>query len=95
MDDFGSNFITIIDDDGTEFELEILSTLIYNGYEYSAVVPAGSEEDDSPDLEVSILKTIEEDGESIFTAITDDNELETVYNLMMDQLYEEAEGEDD
>lgn len=95
MEDFGSDFITIIDDDGTEFELEVLSRLEYNGFEYTAVIPAGSDEDDSPDLEVSILKTVEEDGEAIFTAITDDKELETVYSLMMDALYEEAEGEDD
>lgn len=95
MEDYGSDFITIVDEDGTEFELEVLTTMEYEGSEYLAVIPAGSDEDDSPDLEVSILKSVEEDGEPILTAIEDQQELETVYGLMMDQLYEEAEGEDD
>lgn len=95
MNDFGADFITIEDDDGVEYELEILSTLEYEGCEYMAVVPADSDEEDGKDLEVSILKSIEEDGEPILSAITDDQELETVYGLIMDQLYDEAEGEDD
>ena len=41
-DNFGSDFITIVDEDGTEYELEVLSTLEYNGETYMAVVPAGS-----------------------------------------------------
>lgn len=87
-DQYGSDFITIVDEDGTEFELEVLTTLEYNGAEYLAVIPAGAEEED---LEVSILKNVEEDGESILCAIEDDNELQAVYNLIMDQLYEEEE----
>ena len=27
-EDFGSDFITIVDDDGTEFELELLDTMV-------------------------------------------------------------------
>ena len=90
-DNFGSDFITIVDEDGTEYELEVLSTLEYNGETYMAVVPAGS--GDEEELEVSILKTVEEDGESILTAIEDEAELEAVYDLIMDSLYEEEEEE--
>lgn len=88
-DDYGSDFMTIVDEDGTEYELEILSTLEYNGETYLAVIPAGSE--DELELEVSILKSVEEDGESILTAIEDEAELEAVYDLIMDSLYEEEE----
>ena len=91
MDNYGSDFITIVDEDGTEYELEVLSTLEYNGCEYLAVVPAGTEE--AEELEVSILKSVEEDGESILTAIEDEEELEAVYDLIMDSLYEEDEEE--
>lgn len=92
-DRFGSDFMTIVDEDGTEFELEVLSSLEYNGCTYLAVIPAGSEEDAS-ELEVSILKSVEEeDGEPTLCAIEDDNELETVYELIMEQLYEEDEEE--
>lgn len=93
IDDFGSDFMTIVDEDGTEFELEVLSTLEYNGCTYLAVIPAGTEEDEA-DLEVSILKSVEEDGEPILCAIEDESELESVYELIMQSLYEEEEDED-
>ncbi len=90
-DAYGSDFITIVDEDGTEFELEVLSTLEYNGSTYLAVIPADDSHPELDSLEVSILKTVEEDGEEILTAIEDGQELETVYNLVMDSLYEEEE----
>jgi len=34
-DEYGSDFITIVDEDGTEYELEVLSTLEYNGQTYT------------------------------------------------------------
>ena len=86
---YGSDFMTIVDEDGTEFELEVLSTLEYNGCTYLAVIPAGSDEEE--DIEVSILKSVNEDGEDILCAIEDEEELESVYNLMMDCIYEEEE----
>ena len=90
-DQFGSDFMTIVDEDGTEFELEVLSTLEYNGATYLAVVPA-VDADEDVDLEVSILKSVEEDdGESTLCAIEDEQELQTVYELIMEQLYEEDE----
>ena len=89
FDDYGSDFMTIVDEDGTEFELEVLSTLEYNGQTYLAVVPADGEDHES--LDVSILKSVDEDGEPILCAIEDDQELEAVYSLMMDSLYEEEE----
>ena len=90
-EDYGSDFMTIMDEDGTEFELEILSTLEYNGFTYLAVIPAGTE-DDAGELEVSILKSVEEeDGEPTLCAIEDDKELEAVYELIMQQLYEEED----
>lgn len=93
-DEYGSDYMTIVDEDGSEYELEILSTLEYNGFSYLAVIPA-VDRDEEPELEVSILKSVEEDGESILCAIEDDQELETVYNLIMDQLYEEEEEDEE
>ena len=93
-EEYGSDYMTIVDEDGTEFELEVLYTLEYNGATYLAVIPAVDEED-KQDLEVSILKSVEdEDGEATLCAIEDDAELETVYSLIMDALYEEEEDEE-
>ena len=86
-DNYGSDYITIVDEDGTEYELEVLITMNHNGAEYLAVIPADAE--DGEDVEVSILKNLEEDGESILCAIEDEQELQAVYDLIMDQLYEE------
>ena len=90
MDQYGSDFITIVDDDGNEYELEVLSTLEYNGETYLAVIPAADSLDEL-ELEVSILKSVEEDGESILCAIEDEAELQGVYDLIMDSLYEEED----
>ena len=90
---FGSDYMTIVDEDGQEYELEVLTTMDWNGATYLAVIPAGMDEEEES-LEVSILKSVDEDGEAILCAIEDDKELETVYTMIMDQLYEEAEEEE-
>lgn len=88
-DQYGSDFMTIVDEDGTEYELEVLYTLEYNGASYLAVIPATDEEEPS-DMEVSILKSEEDgDGEPLLCAIEDESELQTVYDLIMDALYSE------
>ena len=91
-DQYGSDFITIVDEDGVEYELEVLTTLEWNGSSYMAVIPAGENKAEF-ELEVSVLKSVEEDGESILTAIEDEAELQAVYDLIMDSLYEEEEDE--
>ena len=94
MDQYGSDFITITDEGGKEYELEVLSTLEYNGCTYLAVIPAQDSQDELQ-LEVGILKSVEEDGEPILRAIDDEQELEAVYSLIMDSLYEEDSEEDE
>ena len=93
-DKYGSDFITIVDEDGEEFELEVLMSMEYQGSTYQAVIPA-VDADEEMDLEVSILKNVEEDGEIILCAIEDEQELETVYNLIMDALNEEEEADEE
>ena len=91
-DEYGSDFITIVDEDGTEYELEVLASVDYNGENYLAVTLAGN--DDAEEVDVNILKNVEEDGEMILCAVEDEAELEAVYALIMDQLYEEEEDEE-
>ena len=88
-DIYGDDIITITDEDGVEYVLEVLATLEVDGSQYYALVPASNEEDE--DLEVSILKAVEENGEEILCAIEDEDELERVYNIMMDELFEDEE----
>ena len=93
-DRFGSDFMTIVDEDGTEYELEVLSTLEYNGATYLAVIPADDSHPELDPLQVCILKSVDEDGESVLCAIEDEDELQAINDLVMEKLYEEEEEED-
>ena len=92
MSEVGDDFITITDEDGEEYELEVLMRVEYRGAEYLGVCPAGLDED--AEIEVSILKVEEEDGEELLSAVLDEAELEAVYELMLEQEGDE-EPEDD
>ena len=90
MEDFERNVISITDEDGVDYELEVLSAVTFNGAEYLALAPVDAD-DEAEELEVSILKSTEEDGEPILSIIEDETELEAVYDLIMEALYEEEE----
>ena len=89
-EDYGSDFISISDEDGKEYELEVLAELDYEGGHYLAVIPA-SEDEDAEELEVSILKTVEENGETMLETLEDGDELEAVYNAFTELYYEEED----
>ena len=88
---YGDDFISITDEDGKEYELEVLAELEPDGSRYLALVPAGCGDDEAEDLVVSILKSVEENGEEFLEAIEDDAELEAVYSALMDLIYEDEE----
>ena len=88
--EFGSDFITISDEDGNEFELEHLDTIEVGGSVYMAFVPANMDENDEA-YGMSILKVVTQGDEDILITIDDDDELETVYAQFMEQLFDEDE----
>ena len=82
-EDFGSDFITIVDDDGQEFELEVLDSMDYNGESYVAFLPANMDEND-PDYGIIILRSVlDENGDELFESIDDDDKLQQVYEMFM------------
>ena len=92
-EEFGSDFVTIIDDDGQEFELEVLDTMDYNGGTFMAFLPADMEEDD-PDYGIIILRSvIDEKGEEVFGSIDDEDELDDVYQHFMKILFDDEDEE--
>ena len=94
--DFGGDFITIADEEGNEFELEILDVLDVDGVSYTVFVPANIDEMDvnDPDYGLSFLRNREENGEEFFASIDDDAELDRVYELYNQLLDAEEEAED-
>ena len=99
---FGPDFITLTDEDGNEFELEMVDSLEYQGHVYYAMFPAveSDEETGEPkdvDLDdeeygLVIMKAIQENGEELLSTPDPDEELEAVYQLFMDRLLEEEEA---
>ena len=90
-EDFGSDFITIIDDVGTEFELEVLDTMDYKDQTFVAFLPADMDEND-PDYGIIILRSVlDENGEELFESIDDDDELQDVYEHFSRILFDDED----
>lgn len=93
-EEFGNDFITIIDDDGQEFELEVLDSIDYNDNTYVAFLPANMDEND-PDYGLVILRSVLDDnGDELFESVDDDDELQDVYEHFMLILFDDDEEEE-
>ena len=46
-EEFGPDFITVTDEDGNEFELEMVDSLEHNGITYFALFPAVAEDEET------------------------------------------------
>ena len=90
-EEFGSDFITIIDDDGAEFELEVLDTMDYNNQTFVAFLPEDMDEND-PDYGIIILRSVlDENGEELFESIDDEDELQDVYEHFSRILFDDED----
>lgn len=84
-----STFITITDEDGVEFEMEILDEIEMDGQLYYALVNAETTDEETE--EVVILKVATEDGEEVLVTPEDDDEAERAFQLFMDRIWTEDE----
>jgi len=91
-EEFGPTFVTITDDDGNEIELEFVDALEHEGQKYMAFFPAETEDDDeNPDTGLVILKVIVENGDELLSTLDSDEELQTVYDLFMESLFDDED----
>lgn len=91
-EDFGPTFITVTDEDGQEIVLEFVDALEHDGQMYQAFFPAETEdEEEDPDSGLVILKVIHVDGEDLLSTLDSEEELETIYNLFMENFFSEEE----
>lgn len=94
-DEFGPDFITVTDEDGNDLELEFLDSLEYNGVQYMAFFPADEDaQENEEELGIVILKAVTEDGEEFLSTPDSDEELNTVYDLFMEQVFSEEDEEE-
>ena len=102
-ENFGPDFITVTDEDGNDFELELVDTLEHKGITYYAMFPAVEEDEatggpkdvdaDDEEYGLVILKAIEENGEELLSTPDSDEELEAVYELFMERFFAEENEE--
>jgi len=92
-EDFGPTFITVTDEDGNEIVLEFVDALEHNGQLYQAFFPAETEgeNEDDPDNGLVILKIIHENGEDLLSTLDSDEELDAVYELFMETLFQDED----
>lgn len=92
-EEYGPDFITIVDEDGNNIELELTDELEHNGFRYMSFFPAVEEgaDEESEDYGLVILKVIEEDGEELLSTLDSDEELSEVYDLFMERLFQEED----
>lgn len=92
-EEFGPNFITVTDEDGNDIELELVDALEHNGQTYMAFYPAVEEgaDEESEDYGMVILKSIMENGEELLSTLGSEEELNEIYDLFMERLFEDDE----
>lgn len=88
-EDYGNDFVTLVDEKGKETEFEIVDSLVTENNEYFALIPTETPENlASDDGELVILKVVEEDGEEFLEPIEDDEEFEEISEIFIDRLEE-------
>ena len=91
--EFGPDYVTLQDEDGTEYELEVLGSIEVDGVEYMAFCDADAP-DDAEALEITIFRIEEnEDGTLDYVGLDDDEELEKVYAAFLEDAVEDDEEE--
>ena len=89
-EEYGNDFVTLIDEDGNEVEFEHIDTVEYEGVTYLAFIP--SELSVEEDAEVVIMQVVtDENGEELLEGVEDDDIADAVFNIVM----ERAEAEDE
>ena len=92
-EDYGTDYITIVDDDGQEFELEVLDSLEMDEKTFMAFLPADMDEND-PNFGMIILRVIEdENGDTLYESVDDEDELDKVYDEFVKRLFDDEDEE--
>ena len=90
------DLMTLEDEDGNEIELEYVDAIEVDGQTYMAFFPTVDDEADEAAAEefgLVILKSITENGEELLSTLDSDEELNRVYDLFMEQLMDDEDGD--
>ena len=84
------DIVTLLDEDGKECRFQHLMTLEFEGKNYVILAPAEEMEDIEPDEAVVLRIDTDKDGNDVYASLTDENEMERVF-----ERYLEIAGEDE
>ncbi|MBQ3482186.1 MAG: DUF1292 domain-containing protein [Oscillospiraceae bacterium] len=92
-EEYGDNFVTMVDENGEEFVLELLESIDYKNATYTAFLPADMDEND-PDYGLVLLRNaVDENGDEVYDTIDDEDELNDVYEQFMRILFDDEDEE--
>ena len=95
-EDYGNDILTLVDDDGTEREFELIDRVVTENNEYFALIPTETADNLSDDDgQLVILKVVEDNGEEFLEPIEDDEEFDEISEIFMDRLEEYYDFESD
>ena len=90
-EEYGDNFVTMVDENGEEFVLEMLESIDFKDATYTAFLPADMDEND-PDYGLVLLRNaVDENGDEVFDTIDDEDELDEVYEQFMRILFDDED----
>ena len=89
-EEYGNDFVTLIDEDGNEVEFEHIDTVEYEGVTYLAFIPAELSVEEDAEVVIMLVVT-DENGEELLEGVEDDDIADAVFNIVM----ERAEAEDE
>ena len=98
MDNYDPDIVTVVDDDGKEYQFEVLDRIeADDDKKYVAMIPVfeGGEDVLEDSGELIILRVKEENGDNILEPIEDEDEFNEIGKIFEDRLSEMFEFEDD
>ena len=89
-EEYGNDFVTLIDEDGNEVEFEHIDTVEYEGVTYLAFIPAELSVEEDSELVIMHVEP-DEIGEELLVGVVVDVIADAVFYIVM----ERAEAEDE
>lgn len=88
QEEYQPDLVSLSDDEGKEYNFEVLDSFDENDTQYVAMTPYDDENelDEEIDGSLVIMKVVEEDGENYFVEIEDDDEYERIANEFVTRL---------
>lgn len=86
--DYEPDILTLTDEDGKEFQFEVLDAADYNDERYMAVVPYAEDSQEmlEENTDLILMKVNEENGEEYLSVVDDDEELYEVGQMFAQRL---------